>query len=287
MQITHKNDTIYYANTFQNELMQFFVKISGFEIHISSLFIFAFSRIMQKNLETNKRQEILEIIQEIEQAQDSKKELQSVRTLILNATISLEHICKTCNIQYYKHRERETIQTAKRVLAFLGGINYTGETQEDITIMPLLSKGQYNKETQKFHITINPFMLAKFHKDSELGYTQTRFLEQAQLNTKNAKVLYYILKPFERQGYARFSIEYFMQQTGQTITKRLQIDFLKPSIKELNKIYPSIEWEYEKNKKFGERGAKRITHIIFKFSKNRQMIINEIPNYAEINSGRH
>lgn len=122
------------------------------------------------------------------------------------------------------------------------------------------------------------------------GYTQARFLEQAEITTKNSKILYFLLKPFENKGYVCFNIDNFMHQTGQQNLKLLPRGFIKPAVKELKKIYPFMQWEYEREAK--GRGNKRITKIHFYFAKDNvkylsiitgqnQMTLDQAPNYTE------
>ena len=240
----YKKDTIIH-NEFFNELMQFFVKISGFEIHISTLIIMKFSELMRKYENEKGKTYINNLVYDIRQALQSNEAIQEYKTLKLEANIHINEILKTCKIEYYQRHKTKSINTAKRILSFLGGMNYTRETTETIEIKPIIKQAKYNTETETFSIIMNEAMLPNFHADYIRGFKQVSFMEQAELKGKHAKILYFLLKPFEDKGYATFNIFEFLTNTGTKETKELQRVVLKPAIAELKeKIYKDIKWEY-------------------------------------------
>lgn len=198
-------------------------------------------------------------------------------------------------IKHYKkynkeYQEKAIDKTIKEILCVM----YIEHTKNFIRGFQLLSKAEYDKEQETLEFWINPHTLKYFtelQKNGQWFYTQLNFNEANILTSKYAKILYLILNKEDYKKGLTIDYKELCKAFG---NENVRSDYFKkimlnPAVKQLKKIdkFLALNYVYNyKNKPIGQKGGKMIDSITFEW-KYQQLEIFEIPNYAEIESGRH
>mgnify|MGYP002515934801 CR=1 FL=1 len=189
-----------------------------------------------------------------------------------------------------ERQEKAIDKTIKEVLCVM----YIENNKDFIEGFQLLSKAKYEKKDKTLEFWINPSALEYFielQKNGKWFYTQLNFNEANILKSKYAKILYLILNKEEyKKGltidYNELKKAFGNENVRSDYFKRIM---LNPAVKELKQIdkFLALSYEYHyKNKPIGQKGGKMIDSITFEWNY-KQLEIFELPNYAEIQSGRH